>query len=58
MVGNWSSAHLVSCMASTSISARAIQSTTRSTRARIEFTFHVANRMAYRLRASTYRERW
>ena len=44
MVGNWSSAHLVSCIASTSTSARCSQSVTRSTRARIEFTFHVATR--------------
>jgi Protein of unknown function (DUF3263) len=40
-----------------SMSARSSQSVTRSTRARIEFTFHVARRMTYRLRASIYRER-
>ena len=46
MVGNWSSVHLVSCMASTSTSARSSQSVTRSTRARMELTFQVASRMA------------
>ena len=43
-VGNCASVHLVSCIASTSTSARASQSVTRSTRERIELTFQVASR--------------
>ena len=58
MVGNCSSLHLVSCMASTSTSARSNQPVTRSMRERMEFTFQVAMRTRQRLRASTYRDRW
>ena len=43
--GNCSGLHLISCIASTSTSSRTIQSTTRSTRVRIELTFQVAMRM-------------
>src|SRR4051812_15129530 len=46
IVGNWSSAHLVSCIASTSTSARSSQAVTRSTRARMLLTFQVARRTA------------
>src|SRR6185437_9404936 len=44
MVGNCSSEHLVSCMASTSTSPRSSQSSTRGSRVRIELTFQVARR--------------
>ncbi|TDZ92907.1 hypothetical protein CCUG62472_03525 [Mycobacteroides salmoniphilum] len=44
-MGNCLSEHLVSCMASTSVPERSSQEITLSARARIEFTFQVANRM-------------
>src|SRR4051794_19230145 len=42
--GNWSSRHLVSCSARTSMSRRCSQAATRSARLRMELTFQVASR--------------
>src|SRR5690625_1652676 len=47
--GNWSSRHLVSWIASTSVPDRSRKASTRSSRARMELTFQVAIRMASRL---------
>src|SRR5690554_4727449 len=52
--GNWSSRHLVSWRASTSVPERSRKARTRSTRVRTELTFHVARRMRSRLPAGRY----
>src|SRR5699024_927748 len=43
-IGNWSSRHLVSCMARTSTSWASSHAATRSIRRRMEFTFQLAIR--------------